>query len=47
MTNFIDVNEPEAAWTVREVVETRLAAGIRVADSPLITEAIRIREKTI
>ena len=45
MTNFIDVNEPEAAWTVREVVETRLTAGIRVADSPLITEAIEYARK--
>ena len=40
MTNLIDANESEAAWTVREVVETRLSAGVRVADSPLITAAI-------
>jgi len=45
MTNLIDANESEAAWTVREVVETRLAAGIRVADSPLITEAIEYARK--
>jgi hypothetical protein len=45
MTGFIDVNEPEAAWTVREAVETRLAAGIRVADSPLITAAIECARK--
>ena len=43
MTNFVDVNEPEVA--VREVVETRLTAGIRVADSPLITEAIEYARK--
>ena len=40
MSNFVDVNEPETARTVREVVEARLTAGIRVADSPVITEAI-------
>ena len=45
MTNFVGVNEPEAAWTVREIVETRLTAGIRVADSPLITEAIEYARK--
>ena len=46
MTNFVDVSEPEAALTVREVVETRLTAGIRVADSPLITQAIEYARKT-
>jgi hypothetical protein len=45
MTNFVDVNEPAAAWAVREVVETRLTAGIRVPDSPLITEAIEYARK--
>jgi hypothetical protein len=45
MTNLIDVNASEAAWTVREAVETRLIAGIRVADSPLITEAIEYARK--
>jgi hypothetical protein len=45
MTNFVDVNEPAAAWAVREVVETRLTAGIRVPDSPLITEAIEYAQK--
>ena len=45
MTNFIDVNEPEAAWTAREVVEKRLTEGIRVADSPLITEAVEYARK--
>jgi hypothetical protein len=45
MTNIVDVNEPEAAWAVREVVETRLTAGIRVPDSPLITEAIEYARK--
>jgi len=45
MTNFVDVNEPAAAWAVREVVETRLTAGIRVPDSPLITEAIEYVQK--
>ena len=45
MTNFVDVNEPEAPWTVREFVETRLTAGIKVADSPLTTEAIEYARK--
>lgn len=40
MTNFSAVKEPQAALTVGEVAETRLMAGIRVADSPLITDAI-------
>ncbi len=45
MTNLVDVNEPEAALSAREVVETRLTAGIRVANSPLITEAIEYARK--
>jgi hypothetical protein len=45
MTNLVDVNEPEAALPPREVVETRLTAGIRVANSPLITEAIEYARK--
>ena len=45
MTNFIAVKEPEAALTVREVGQTRLMAGISVADSPLITEAIEYARK--
>ena len=45
MTNCVDVNEPEVGWTVRDVVETRLSAGITVADSPLITEAIEYARK--
>ena len=46
MTNFSAVKEPEPALTVGEVAETRLMAGIKVADSPLITEAIEYARKT-
>jgi hypothetical protein len=45
MTNFIDVNAPETGRTTREVVETRLMAGIRVPDSPLISQAIEYARK--
>jgi hypothetical protein len=45
MTNFIDVNAPETGWTIREVVETRLMASIRVPDSPLISQAIEYARK--
>ena len=45
MTNLVDVNEPEVASSARGVVETCLKAGIRVADTLLITEAIEYARK--
>jgi hypothetical protein len=51
MTNFIDVDMRAAAWTEssgetrRQLLDTRLLAGVVVPDSPLITEALEYAQK--